>query len=167
MVHTLQSLAEQKNQVAVHLLQLWDESEHIRVMIDYGGKVAAERFSNGGTTQPKNRKQMNLGMHCDFGFENATCQYRFVSCHQLPEEANIKNEVNRNEYSSVELQQIGQMQNDAKKKITAAKVTQAYKKVTQMLRCTASLTYFTARFGKVSVLMITSRGVKTSVLQLV
>jgi len=44
MKHTLESLAEQKNQVAVHLLQLWDESEHIRVMIDYGGNDATERF---------------------------------------------------------------------------------------------------------------------------
>ena len=46
MVHTLKALAEEKNQVAVYLLQLWDEAEHICVMIDYGGKVADERFSN-------------------------------------------------------------------------------------------------------------------------
>ena len=142
MVHTLEALAEEKNKVAMHLLELWDESEHIRVMIDYGGKVADERFSNGGKTQPKNKKQMNLGMHCDFGFENTTCQYRFVSCHQLPEEANIKNEENKNEYGSVELQQIGQMQNKAKKKITAAKQSTAKKKVTQMMRCTASRRLF-------------------------
>ena len=141
MMRTLESLAEKKTQVAVHLLKLWDEPEHIRVMIDYGGKVADERFSNGGTTQPKNRKQMNLGMHCDFGFETTTCQYRFVSCHQLPEEANIKNEENKNEYGSVELQQIGQMQNKAKKKITAARMGTARKKVTLMMRCTASFTF--------------------------
>jgi len=34
-----------------------------------------------------------------------------------------------NEYGSVELQQIGQMQNEAKKKITAAKMGTARKKV--------------------------------------
>ena len=104
---------------------------------------------------------MNLGMHCDFGFENATCQYHFVSCHQLPEEADIKNEVAKNEYGSVELQQIGQMQNEAKKKITSAKQSTAKKKVTKMMRCTASLTFFTASFGKVAVLRNISRCVKT------
>ena len=71
----------------------------------------------------KNRKQMNLEMHFDFGFENATCQYRFVSYHQLPEEANIKNEVQVDEYGSVEMHQIGQMQNDAKREITRGKLS--------------------------------------------
>ena len=69
-----------------------------------------------------------------------------------------------NEYGSVELQQIGQMQNDAKKKITAAKMGIARKKVTQMMRCTASLTFLTARFGQVAVLRNISRCVKTLVL---
>jgi len=72
---------------------------------------------------------MNLGMHCDFGFENVTCQYRFVSCHRLPKNASIENAMQTNEYGSVELQQIGQMQNEAKKKITAAKMGTARKKV--------------------------------------
>ena len=36
----------------------------------------------------------------------------------------------------------------------------ARKKVTQLLRCTASLTFFTARLGKVSVLRNISGGVK-------
>ena len=58
---------------------------------------------------------MNLGMHCDFGFENETCQYRFVSCHRLPKNTSIENAMQTNEYGSVELQQIGQMQNEAKK----------------------------------------------------
>ena len=109
----------------MHLLELWQEPEHIRVMIDYGGNDAAERFNQSRpdvTTKPENTKNMNLGMHYDFGFENATCQYRFVSCHvqRLPKNATIANVVQKNNYGSVELhwQQIGQTQNDAKKKIT-------------------------------------------------
>ena len=45
MLHILKILAGQKNQVAIHLLQLWNESEHnaIRVMIDHGGNDACDR----------------------------------------------------------------------------------------------------------------------------
>ena len=161
---SLNSLAEKQNKVAMHLLELWEDSEHIRVMIDYGGNDATERFVQSHpdvTTKPENKKAMNLGMHCDFGFENVTCQYRFVSCHRLPKNASIENAMQTNEYGSVELQQIGQMQNEAKKKITNEKMGTAQKKVTQMLRCTASLTFFTARFGQVAVLRNVSRRVKT------
>jgi len=41
---SLNSLAEKQNKVAMHLLELWEDSEHIRVMIDYGGNDATERF---------------------------------------------------------------------------------------------------------------------------
>ena len=157
---SLKILAKEQNKVAMHLLELWEDSEHTRVMIDYEGNDATERFVQihpDVTTQPKNKKAMNLGMHCDFGFENETCQYRFVSCHRLPKNASIENAMQTNEYGSVELQQIGQMQNEAKKKITNEKMGTAQKKVTQMLRCTASLTFFTARFAKVAVLRNVSR----------
>ena len=75
---SLKILAEKQNKVAMHLLELWDDSEHIRVMIDYGGNDAAERFVHSHpdvTTKPENKKATNLGMHCDFGFDNVTCQY--------------------------------------------------------------------------------------------
>ena len=55
-------------------------------MIDYGGKVADERFSNGGTTQPKNRK---LIIYRTFDYtqadidayeESVTTEYRGRKC---------------------------------------------------------------------------------------
>ena len=115
---SLKNLAEEKNKVAMHRLELCEDAEHIRVMIDYGGNDATEleRFVQSHpdvTTKPENKKAMNLGMHCDFGFENVTCQYRFFSCHRLPKNASIENAVQTNDYGSVELQQIGQMQNEA------------------------------------------------------
>ena len=73
--------------VARHLLELWEVSEHIRVMIDYSGDEAAEsdRFDHPEvTTEEKNKKRMNLAMHYDFGFENLTCHLRFVTGHRLP-----------------------------------------------------------------------------------
>jgi len=42
---SLKSLAEGQNKVALHLLELWEDSERIRVMIDYGGNDATERFA--------------------------------------------------------------------------------------------------------------------------
>ena len=66
---SLNALAVRKDQVTVHLLKLWKEANHIRAMIDYRGCDATKRFINEGTTQPKNRKPMNLGMHYNFGFD--------------------------------------------------------------------------------------------------
>lgn len=79
---SLIQLDKEGNMVARHLLELWEVSEHIRVMTDYGGDEAANRFGHPeATTEEKNKKRMNLAMHCDFGFENLTCHLRFVTCH--------------------------------------------------------------------------------------
>ena len=102
---SLDILAEKQNKVAMHLVGYWEEPEHTHVMIDYGGNDATGLFDPSHpdvTTKPESKKEMNLGMHCDFGFENATCQYRFVSYHQLPKNANIENAVQKNDYATVQ-----------------------------------------------------------------
>ena len=45
----------------MHLLELWEDSEHIRIMIDYGENDATERFVQSHpdvTTKPENKKAM-------------------------------------------------------------------------------------------------------------
>ena len=71
-----------------------------------------------------------------------------------------------NGYGSVELQRVGQMQNDAKREIARENPSTGNKKVTQMKRRTASLTFFTARLGMISVMKNTSSDVQVRVLQL-
>ena len=101
-------LANEGNMAARHLLELWEVSEHIRVIIDHGGNKAADRFDHPeATTEEKNKKRMNLAMHRDFGFENLTWHLRFVTCHWLLKKTSIDKPLEHLEGESHELQQIG------------------------------------------------------------
>ena len=52
---SLIQLDKEGSMAARPLLELWDVSEHIRVMIDYGGDEAANRFEIILRPQPKRR----------------------------------------------------------------------------------------------------------------